>query len=683
VPIRAVCEKLGASVDWEASTQTATVTYNGTVLLLTIGSREMKVNENSVWLDIPPAVYNGRTLLPIRAVVENLGCDVRWDGENSRVIIDNINSVKIDGLQSTGGNAGNWARVSSVQQFLYKDEGIAYGYVSGGKLNINLPNEQLILDLLYPKLGDIISDDGGNIYIVWGRDNESDDTTVETVMISKYTGAGQLIKTTGFTGESKMGNDGNTQKPFEFGDCEAAVQNGWLMVNYSRGMYNGHQSDNVIGVKTEDMSPVKYADVWDIPYTSHSFNQSVVWSDHANEFVFAGHGDAYDRGFCITVGSKAYLPFHFYLEANADYNMSIVNKTFAQLGGIGETTKGIVLVGASAKSISEAAKEEKQNLFVQIFNPNAVELNEAVFTGGVERSGATSFDINDNSNKPLTPVTDYGVRWLTDYTDTDVIAPQMVSTSGNIIILWAADNDTFYMVLDESGEVVKPATSLMGLPLNAYERPLFYNGCLYWAAVSDSQFAPNRVGVCKLDLSGLSITQEQISADSYGIGFMKGYYAGKSAAGKNVSFDEEAMMKDLKYFGKNIYAEYLILGYKHGWEGGYGGELNEKTEETPPPSPTNTRRTPTLEEIWDPTYIYTHYSPEYRYEWTYVTGYQIGYNHGEVTGNGNGSYDDATNNGYVNADERAGYEDGYKRGYADGYKVGYESDYARMKRLEK
>jgi hypothetical protein len=103
-----------------------------------------------------------------------------------------------------------------------------------------------------------------------------------------------------------------------------------------------------------------------------------------------------------------------------------------------------------------------------------------------------------------------------------------------------------------------------------------------------------------------------------------------------------------------------------------------KTGKTPSPA----RHIPTQEEIWDPTYTYTHYGPEYRYEWCYVTGYHIGYQQGEVHGSRDQSYDDTHSNGYVNADERAGYEDGYKQGYADGYKIGYESDFAQMKRAE-
>ena len=65
------------------------------------------------------------------------------------------------------------------------------------------------------------------------------------------------------------------------------------MVNYARQMYNGHQSNNVVGVNLSDMSPAKWGSIWDIPYTSHSFNQSVIWSETTGNFVYADHGDAY------------------------------------------------------------------------------------------------------------------------------------------------------------------------------------------------------------------------------------------------------------------------------------------------------------------------------------------------------------------------------------------------------
>jgi hypothetical protein len=379
----------------------------------------------------------------------------------------------------------NWASVSALQQFPYRNRGLAYATVdmAGKYLNIVTPDGELSIEMKYPKLGDIIADDEGNFYVTWGKDGTVN--TDQTVNISKYSPDGVHIKTTGFAGISKMGEDGNTQYPFE-ANCVSAINGGLLMVNYARGMYLHHQSNNVVGVYISDMSPYMFDNVWNIPYTSHSFNESVIWSTAAEKFIFADLGDAYPRGFVISdLFGTQLLPFHFYLQANAAYNMGIVNKTAAQLGGLAETSRGIALVGASAKSISEAANSEKQNLFVQIFDPNATEVTPEIFTGGTTRSGATSFDINDNSNSPLTPVTDYGVHWLTNYTDTDVIAPQVVATDDDrLVILWSTSSDSFYMILSASGEVLKPATSLNNAQLNSYERPVYYNGTVQWAATT-------------------------------------------------------------------------------------------------------------------------------------------------------------------------------------------------------
>jgi hypothetical protein len=512
VPIRAVCEKIGAAVAWDNSSKTVTISYNDTILALTIGKSQMTINgESTVYLDVPPAVYSDRTLLPIRAVAENLGCDIDWDSKENHITITNVHSILVPEVRPTAGYVGNWGSVSSVQQFLYKNEGMAYAYTKDGKLEIALPGGNLTVNMQYPKLGDIISDDDGNIYVVYGKDNETNDFTVQTIFISKYSPTGSLIKTTGFVGESIMGDTGNTKTPFHAGLCVSAIGNGVLMVNYARTMYNGHQSNNVIGVNIANMSPVGFDSVREIPYTSHSFNQSILYGKNIG-FVYADHGDAYDRGFVITTDAMTSdamttgagiekIPFHFYLEANANYNMSIVNRTFAQLGGLAETSKGIALVGASAKSISEAAKSEKQNLFVQILNPNANGLNPSAFVGGTNRSGATSNDIRDNSGKPLVSVTDYGVHWLTNYSDVDAIAPQVVSAEDNLVILWATTDDTFYTVLDADGDVLIPATSLHGIPLNAYERPIYHKGAVYWAAVTDSQFSGNRLAVRKIDLN--------------------------------------------------------------------------------------------------------------------------------------------------------------------------------------
>ena len=283
--------------------------------------------------------------------------------------------------------------------------------------------------------------------------------------------------------EKDHDDGGKMKAPFWFGNSVSLITDGVLVNYHTKKRYDGHQSDNVIAVRISDMS------VYPWPantYSGHSFNQSVIYSEHTYGLLFASQGDAYPRAIRINDSSGRYgdqkdVVFHFYLQPNANYDMAIVNQTFAQLGGIAETSKGVALVGASAKSIGEAAKTEKQNLFVQLIDPLAEEWTPSAFIGGTERSGATSFDIYDNQNGPLTKVTDYGVIWLTDYMDKNAIAPQVVAANDPIVILWGTDRfapepESFYMVLSAEGEVITPAPPLDRVKLNSYERPVYHNG---------------------------------------------------------------------------------------------------------------------------------------------------------------------------------------------------------------
>jgi sugar lactone lactonase YvrE len=58
-----------------------------TVLVLRIGSPRMTVGSSGVVLDAPPVIVEGRTLVPIRAVVESLGGTVVWDASSRTVTI--------------------------------------------------------------------------------------------------------------------------------------------------------------------------------------------------------------------------------------------------------------------------------------------------------------------------------------------------------------------------------------------------------------------------------------------------------------------------------------------------------------------------------------------------------------------------------------------------------------------
>ncbi len=87
VPIRAIFEKMGASVEWDAATNSAICTKGDTVVKMTVDSMDMYVNGQLTKMDISPVVIDGRTLAPARYVAEAFGADVQWSQLNNTVVI--------------------------------------------------------------------------------------------------------------------------------------------------------------------------------------------------------------------------------------------------------------------------------------------------------------------------------------------------------------------------------------------------------------------------------------------------------------------------------------------------------------------------------------------------------------------------------------------------------------------
>jgi hypothetical protein len=87
VPLRAIFEALGATVNWNQAAQTVTATRGDVTVSLTIGSNVLLRNGQEIPLDVPAQVVSGRTLVPTRAVAESFGAGVNWDGPARTVVI--------------------------------------------------------------------------------------------------------------------------------------------------------------------------------------------------------------------------------------------------------------------------------------------------------------------------------------------------------------------------------------------------------------------------------------------------------------------------------------------------------------------------------------------------------------------------------------------------------------------
>ena len=127
VPLRAIFEALGASVEWDNVTRTVTSEKGADVISLTVGADTFYKNDEPIELDVPAQIINDRTMVPARAIAEAYGVEVAWDAATRTVILTSpaVPTVELpEGtiLYMTGetytGDEGAWGENSSTVSFL-------------------------------------------------------------------------------------------------------------------------------------------------------------------------------------------------------------------------------------------------------------------------------------------------------------------------------------------------------------------------------------------------------------------------------------------------------------------------------------------------------------------------------------------------------------------------------------
>lgn len=80
VPVRAIFEALGATLTWDEATQTVGAVKDDTEISLKINEKQAQKNDETITLDVPAKIINGRTMVPVRFIADCFGVDIEWDG---------------------------------------------------------------------------------------------------------------------------------------------------------------------------------------------------------------------------------------------------------------------------------------------------------------------------------------------------------------------------------------------------------------------------------------------------------------------------------------------------------------------------------------------------------------------------------------------------------------------------
>lgn len=92
VPVRAIVDSLGAETTWNNETKEITVTKGETIVKLQLNNTTAYINDVPTTLDVAATSIDGRTLVPARFIAEAMNVGVDWDGSTKTFNINTNNT---------------------------------------------------------------------------------------------------------------------------------------------------------------------------------------------------------------------------------------------------------------------------------------------------------------------------------------------------------------------------------------------------------------------------------------------------------------------------------------------------------------------------------------------------------------------------------------------------------------
>lgn len=96
LPVRAIVEEMGGTVLWDGASQEVTLSLGANEIRLVIDSTTAYLNDTAQTLDVAPTVLNDRTMLPIRFIAESFKFSVDWNETEQMITITKIGNTDVN-----------------------------------------------------------------------------------------------------------------------------------------------------------------------------------------------------------------------------------------------------------------------------------------------------------------------------------------------------------------------------------------------------------------------------------------------------------------------------------------------------------------------------------------------------------------------------------------------------------
>lgn len=101
IPLRGVFDNMGYEIGWNGETKTVTLSKASDTITINIGESCYYLNGTSYSIDVPAQIINGSTMLPLRAIGDASGCEVLWDAETKMATLINAETENVNPIEGT------------------------------------------------------------------------------------------------------------------------------------------------------------------------------------------------------------------------------------------------------------------------------------------------------------------------------------------------------------------------------------------------------------------------------------------------------------------------------------------------------------------------------------------------------------------------------------------------------
>lgn len=96
LPMRQIAQELGCEVNWNEAAKQIYVMRGSDIIVFTVDSKTGYENGKEFTMDVPATIVNDRTMLPVRALADALHLNMKWDDPNRIVSIQSGDTVVKD-----------------------------------------------------------------------------------------------------------------------------------------------------------------------------------------------------------------------------------------------------------------------------------------------------------------------------------------------------------------------------------------------------------------------------------------------------------------------------------------------------------------------------------------------------------------------------------------------------------